>query len=726
MTTPLKSVIVTPQIPIAFKNGGIATFVGHFTRLLKEAGHQFSIIYTEPSQVPENEWRPFYEQQAIQVNNLLDSPLRLTTGYFRFTRIAELVAKAIPTDTDIVYYADWRANGFHQVRARRYIANKLPVTVTVLHGNSEWHRQGMYHWPTDYDTVAQDFAERYVAQHSDFVAAPSRYMLQWAEQHHWKLPPTNRVVALGYPFFPKSSNLDQNVQHGAKFKRIVFFSRLETRKGFDIFVKSLLALQNNPCLKDIEEIVLLGNEGTHIFSDSATAGKILQEALSIPVMSLNNLDTHEAQQYLIEHVTDTLVTIPSRSETLGFAIIEASLIPSLNIICSNAGGIPEIFDSRGDHQLFEPHIRAMTKKLEECLLQGPRNNEQLGRYDWEAANQRWLNFHNQVSDYARTLKQKSVSVPKIRDIYTEKSVDVCIPYYNLGKYLPDLLASLNQQTINDFNVFVVNDGSTDIHSVEVFETMKQQYANKGWKFLTTENRGVCAARNYAASIGKAEYLCFVDSDNIARPNMIERFLYSIQQSQDDCLTSYMFVFDQDGPPPPMPEDNVKPVYEPPYVYIPLGNCPSIGILENPFGDINCIMRRAVFETVGGFTTDLPDYVNQEDRELLTIISLSGYKLDVIPEFLFYYRHREDSRLRNTDNYLNEARIARVYQNYLSRLGLPILPPLMLGMKYTSGKVWLNDIDYMIHAVRWPQLVKALRGKVNKNLKRIASYLNILT
>jgi glycosyltransferase involved in cell wall biosynthesis len=255
---------------------------------------------------------------------------------------------------------------------------------------------------------------------------------------------------------------------------------------------------------------------------------------------------------------------------------------------------------------------------------------------------------------------------------------VCIPYYNLGEYLPHTLDSLEAQTSQDFNVFVVNDGSTDPQSIKAFDDLAQKYQHrKNWHFVSQENQGACQAMNFAASLGQAEFLCFVDADNITAPQMMERFIEAILHSGDDCLTCYLYCFEGEV-------TQVQPsglLHHPVFHYMPLGNSPALGILHNPYGDTNCIMRRSAFEAVGGFTTDVPKDIGHPDRELFTLLSLAGYRLDVIPEYLLYYRQRRNSWLRSSDNYLNDKRVVRHYTAKLKEVGLEGLAPITVGQYY---------------------------------------------
>ncbi|MBK8020101.1 MAG: glycosyltransferase [Chloroflexi bacterium] len=725
----VKTVIVTPQVPIAYPNGGIGTFADHFINLLVEAGHRVALIQTYPTGVPAKKWVPEYEKKGVDAKPLFPKgSFQAPVGFYPWTYASELVSAAIPRDADIVYYADWLGNGAVPVRQRRFDRSRQnQLVVNVLHGNSEWHRQGMHLWTSTFEEMILDFQERYAAKHSDYVVAPSQYMFGWAEKNSWELPPLERRRVLKYPFYPRQLHLDHQAPetYGEHYREIVFFGRLETRKGFELFVEALIDLQARDLLAHIEQITLMGTNGQHRFGPVEEAIRTLKQHLTCEVIGLTDRDTLEAQSYLAARAHDTLVVIPSLSETFGFTIIETSLIAGINVIFSNAGGIPEVLGEAGRDYMFEPYLAPFIRKLENWLERGPRTTMPEARYDWKQANAGWLGFHEEMMEIAHE-RRPAPQFPAVKPSVPDAScVDICIPFYNLGGYLEDALESLEKQTAQDFNVYIVDDGSTDTASKRIFAQMRQRYSqNPRWHFFEQANQGVCAARNFLVAQGSGEYVLFMDSDNIAHPTMVQRFVEGIALSCDDCLTSYMYVF-KDGEELPLKSTGANVGLNPYYLYIPIGNYLAAGLVENSFGDLNCIMKRSAFEAVGGFTLDYPRYVNQEDRELLTRLSMHGFKLDVIPEFLFYYRYRETSRLRTTSHYLNESRILRNYEAILAKVGMEDIAPLILGLKYRTRELVpgspaqpaqdpADPMEYLVNRVRWVDLVRALRRKFRKN------------
>jgi glycosyltransferase involved in cell wall biosynthesis len=97
-------------------------------------------------------------------------------------------------------------------------------------------------------------------------------------------------------------------------------------------------------------------------------------------------------------------------------------------------------------------------------------------------------------------------------------ISVIVPVYNAGKYLERCLKSLVEQSLQDIEIIVVNDGSDDNSSV-IAENYKRENPNIQVKHLK-ENRGVSNARNIGIEISTGEFITFVDGDD-----WVEDFIY---------------------------------------------------------------------------------------------------------------------------------------------------------------------------------------------------------
>lgn len=112
-------------------------------------------------------------------------------------------------------------------------------------------------------------------------------------------------------------------------------------------------------------------------------------------------------------------------------------------------------------------------------------------------------------------------------------VSVIIPCYNCEKYVEETLISLEKQTYQNYEVICVNDGSVDNT-----ETILQQWAEKkkNIRVINQENGGVSRARNHGMKEAKAEYILFLDSDDLYAPGFIQTMVE--QCEAHDAQTVY--------------------------------------------------------------------------------------------------------------------------------------------------------------------------------------------
>ena len=96
-------------------------------------------------------------------------------------------------------------------------------------------------------------------------------------------------------------------------------------------------------------------------------------------------------------------------------------------------------------------------------------------------------------------------------------IAVIVTCFNLGKYLPQTLASLHAQTCRDFELLIVDDGSTDPETRDVLAGLSNDV-----RVIRTENRGLSAARNAGVANTTAPYICAVDADDILLPELLEK------------------------------------------------------------------------------------------------------------------------------------------------------------------------------------------------------------
>ena len=108
-------------------------------------------------------------------------------------------------------------------------------------------------------------------------------------------------------------------------------------------------------------------------------------------------------------------------------------------------------------------------------------------------------------------------------------ISVIVPVYNVETYLEECLDSIQNQTYTDFEVLLVNDGSTDGS-----KTICERYCKENRRFhlLNQEKQGLSAARNTGVAASRGEFIVFVDSDDMILANYLETLMHYMREDVD--------------------------------------------------------------------------------------------------------------------------------------------------------------------------------------------------
>ena len=119
-------------------------------------------------------------------------------------------------------------------------------------------------------------------------------------------------------------------------------------------------------------------------------------------------------------------------------------------------------------------------------------------------------------------------------------VSICIPTYNRKDSLKETLESISAQTYKDYEVVIVDDGSTD----GTEQMIKQN--NLPIRYFWQENQGEPSARNKLLELAKGQYLTFIDSDDLLFPGAIEELVNLVEHNASDIIaySSYIGIDEQ--------------------------------------------------------------------------------------------------------------------------------------------------------------------------------------
>lgn len=211
------------------------------------------------------------------------------------------------------------------------------------------------------------------------------------------------------------------------------------------------------------------------------------------------------------------------------------------------------------------------------------------------------------------------------------TVSVILPAYNVAAYIEESIASILAQTFNDFEIVVVDDGSTD-DTAAIVERYAAHEARI--RLVRQPNGGISAARNQAMRHASGEIMATIDSDDLWEPEFLEAQVSILDANGEiDLVTTNALYLGSrlDG-------QAVRPYPDP----RPAPDLAQILTDENSVFTMT-VFRRRVFETIGGFDEQ---FRTNEDYEFWVRAALAGFRFARNDRPLARYRRRDDSLSSN--------------------------------------------------------------------------------
>lgn len=272
------------------------------------------------------------------------------------------------------------------------------------------------------------------------------------------------------------------------------------------------------------------------------------------------------------------------------------------------------------------------------------------------------------------------------------TVDVIIPAFNAARYLPFALESVAAQTFDDWQILLIDDGSTD-DTAEVAAPFVSRFGSR-IQYIKVENGGVSAARNIAIRRSTAEFLALLDADDVWLANRLEDSLKAfIGRPKVGLAYGLVTGMDPDGGIMATFEGNPEHAqgHIAPYIYMRKVELPSPTIT----------LRKTCIDAVGAFDETLRV---TEDRDLWLRIALR-YEVAFVPKVLAYYRVSPNSLTTDPQRML-DAQLQFIRKNYgLEGCGFRARQ-IALARSYKQQAEVLK-----VRGRPWDALVSALRAVI---------------
>jgi glycosyltransferase involved in cell wall biosynthesis len=232
-------------------------------------------------------------------------------------------------------------------------------------------------------------------------------------------------------------------------------------------------------------------------------------------------------------------------------------------------------------------------------------------------------------------------------------VSVVIPTYNCARFLGQTIDSALRQAYRDFEIIVVDDGSTDDTQQVV------AVYGKTIRYVYQSNQGASAARNVALSIASGEFIAYLDADDLWIADKLSRQVeYMVAHPACGFLHTEVSVIDEQNK-----------VLHTRFNYetnrpVPQGLCIRELLLRSHIQTLTVLERRTAFDDAGMFDLRLP--VAQDYLHWLGVV-LRGYEVGYLAEPLGQYRWRAGSLMSSQRRLVED--FVRIYEIIVAEYGL---------------------------------------------------------
>jgi glycosyltransferase involved in cell wall biosynthesis len=705
--------IVTNEIFGPHKNGGIGTSQTFLALLLSSADFCVDILYTgEIKHRTEAHWISWYRARGISFKSLGECSLRVSPNFMAQSH--NVFEYLFEKSYDIIIFQDWGGHGYATACAKRTGLIEGPTIVTWLHSPQVWLDFANQDRVGSIDHQYRCEMERAAVEMSDVILSPSQYMIDWLKDSGWNIPHAiclplyipnvqfseDDLVANSTEVLQQEKGVEKRDSAQSQINEIIFFGRLETRKGIDVFVNAIKILLPH---RNIENVTFLGKAATHTFeSIKNSLGDTLNKA---NFSHLDNLNSSEAIKYILSK--RCLVVVPSLADNSPCTIYEC-LNNKVPFITSSCGGMVELVTSADRSQFVcDPKASDIVKLISNFLDLTHETTYPRPRLDVDDIRASSIDFFSKLSGDGTICSSKA-------ELDMAEDVTIVITHYERPHMLDGLLKSLANQTEKRFKVIIVDDASTSKEAKIKLKELAERSFGFALKILVAdENRYLGAARNLGLRHVGTEYVIFIDDDNVAMPTMVADYRRAITVSASDVVTCIMVSFDGNLGVPRSDRKN----------YDHWGFCPaamSLAAVRNVYGDATAIYRVDAIREVGGFHEE--HGVTHEDWELHLRLSIAGKKHEYLPIPTFWYRGSADSMIRTTNRFRNDERQIRAWRKILPR-NAQLVPTLLVG--FERSILALEAENRELRDEIYVSKLKHYRDELSAaaQLKRISSCLN---
>ena len=570
--------LVTSDLLGLRRTGGIGTAVSALAECLVAAGHQVDVFLAPYSDLPSSDetWIPYWEARGVHLRVFTR---RNAQGQMATSQEMSLLLAAtlVEDDWDVIHFPDAGGMGAASLLLRAAgIAFQATRFVVTLHGPTLWHRAGnLLPW-AGYEAEVADLEKTSVAL-ADVLVSPSRYMKEWCERH---FPSPAPHLLIPNSLSGESRRFGRWPSARRAVAKVVFFGRLEQRKGLDWFLSAIEAVLAEGL--SAFEVIFLGSPG----SDS-TLADLAQRTARWPcrVAVLTSHTSHEAVEYL--RTESCLVVIPSRVDNSPYTVYEC-LENGIPFIASDVGGIGELIHPADRDRVT---VSGGADEYAAHILDALHNGVAPARlsFDPALADVDLLSLHGALAKEAWS--SRGASAPRARR-------DVTVVVHGTADPAPAILRVLERWAGDGVEILVDRHApSTD---------------SDGPPDMAGRNRAPVLNRLARAASGAC--ILFCHTSVIPQLESLAAMRAALAASAADAVVGGYREVRPDG------ETDAVPTFAGPA---------ELSTVTNIYGARMFLVRRVRFLQQGGFATE-PGVADMVEREFLNRLHAGGGRIIAIP------------------------------------------------------------------------------------------------
>jgi len=363
--TPRRVALVTSQLlGVELGGAGVGAATASLALALARMGHDVGVLYIK-EKLPkpmDDAWADRYGEAGVTFRHLGGPSVPVEPRRFARLRAVDLALRDEPPDVVIAH--EYGGPAFLAQQQRRLgLAFGDTLFVTYCHGTGPWVKDVNRNARIRPEMIAHARLEQAAVELADVVVSPSAYLLGWMRERGWRLPVDSRVIPLVTDATATGKPVARRTDEDGRVERLVYFGRLEERKGIRPFVAALNTL--SPELLESVDVEFLGASSTW---DPARVTAELSEPTRRALRGLSFETELDREQVLARlKRPGTLAVMPSLAENSPNVVYEC-LEEGIPFLASAAGGIGELVAPEDRARvLFQPTTDGVASALRRAL-----------------------------------------------------------------------------------------------------------------------------------------------------------------------------------------------------------------------------------------------------------------------------------------------------------------------------------------------------------------------